>query len=49
MTDFGHRDTFAAPSRGWPTFGPDGKIVRDDTDTDTDETTDDASAEEPEQ
>ena len=25
----GHRYKFPAPSKGWPTFGPDGKIVRE--------------------
>lgn len=24
------RDTWGAPSGGWPTFGPDGKRIRDD-------------------
>lgn len=27
MSEAGHRYTFGAPSKGWPTFGPDGKIV----------------------
>jgi hypothetical protein len=25
----GHKDKFAPPSKGWPTFGPDGKVQRD--------------------
>ncbi len=26
----GHKDTFPAPGKGWPTFGQDGRIVRGD-------------------
>lgn len=28
-SDEGHRDSWSAPQSGWPTFGPDGKIVKD--------------------
>ena len=29
--DDGHNYTFGAPKKGWPSFGPDGKIVRDES------------------
>lgn len=29
MSDDGHRYKFGSPSRGWPTFGPDGRIVKE--------------------
>lgn len=29
MNDAGHNYTFGSPSPGWPTFGPDGKVVRE--------------------
>lgn len=31
-----HRDTFPAPSKGWPTFDEDGRIVKDEEDQDED-------------
>lgn len=30
MADDGHRDVWSAPTRGWPTFGLDGKRLPDD-------------------
>ena len=29
MSESGHTYRFGAPSKGWPSFGPDGKIVRE--------------------
>lgn len=40
MTDDGHRYTFASPSKGWPTFGPDGKIITDNDQTETNDNDD---------
>jgi hypothetical protein len=30
VTEEGHHYSFGAPKRGWPRFGPDGKIIRDE-------------------
>lgn len=37
MTDPGHRDTWSAPAKGWPTFDADGRRLPDEDD-DGDET-----------
>lgn len=38
MNNDGHRDKFSPPAKGWPQFGPDGKVLRDeDEDEDSDE------------
>jgi hypothetical protein len=29
MSEQGHNYTFGAPSKGWPTFAPDGGVVRE--------------------
>lgn len=29
MSDHKHRDQWGAPAGGWPSFGPDGKRVRE--------------------
>jgi hypothetical protein len=39
MSDDGHRYSFASPNKGWPEFGPDGKIIQTDEDEEDDDRT----------
>lgn len=36
MDSSGHQDKWNAPSRGWPTFDENGKIIREDEDRESD-------------